>query len=99
MWRFSIRDLCWVMFVVGFSLWTLDYRRQIRSVQRAYLERTTEEIARRQHAERALEEAQYEAAEYSKRTAQVISELQVEVERLRRGEPAIARVPRLELAP
>ena len=47
----TIRDLFWIMFIVGFSLWTLNYRRQIR-VQRIYREEATEQIVLRQEAAR-----------------------------------------------
>ncbi len=69
--RFTIRDLCSVMFVVGFSLWTLKYRRQILAVQRTYLERATEEIALREQAERELVQTKQDAAEFSERMSRV----------------------------
>jgi hypothetical protein len=97
MFQITIRDWFWIMFIVGYSLWTLNYRQQIR---RAYLERKTEEIAKREAAERrcVLVEMQYGVAdERAKRLADrigvlcdVIHTLQLERELWRNGETPVS---------
>jgi hypothetical protein len=36
---FTLRDLFWIMFLVGFSLWSLNYRRQIVAEKQAYCDK------------------------------------------------------------
>jgi len=97
MFRFAIRDWFWIMFIVGYSLWTLNYRQQIRAIQRAYLARATEEIALREAAEARCALADERAQRFGDKIevlCGVIHTLEVERELWRNIElPASAQRP------
>ena len=80
--HFTIRDLFWIMFVVGFSLWSLNWRWQVRSAQHTHELELKEEIARL----KADRERAAAAEDYAIRTVRnskaVIRQLNLEFNRL-----------------
>lgn len=91
MFRFSIRDLLWVTFLVGFCLhaWTSRIAREA-----AYRRRVNEEVEERLLAEAVAKEAE-QKAQRSVRYAQVIRDLQTQVLMMRYGQgvPSEADLP------
>jgi hypothetical protein len=90
----TIRDLFWVMFVVGFSLWSLRYRREILADKESCCDQARQAIAEAEEAEKKALAAAAKSDAAMRHHEQFVRKWNATFERLEQEARAMSAAPR-----